>query len=208
MTTGYTYIIEDGCTFGQFVWRCARAFGPLAHMRENTLEAVPDLEVKADVNFYDEQIAHVEKALANLEGMSDEELRSAAQADHDQAHTHLLACIAKEDKLRERYAQMREQVEAWSVPTERHERLKSFMLEQIDMCIPDADSFYKRELQRLKVEPWGAWAHRNKVSLLKSLKRYRESRAEAIDAAAKATAWLKALNESVPFEAVLEVSDD
>ena len=41
----------------------------------------------------------------------------------------------KESFMNEKYAKVRKEVEEWIPPTEEHQGLKKFALEQIDMCI-------------------------------------------------------------------------
>jgi hypothetical protein len=55
MPTGYTCIIEDkpDVTFAEYVWRCARAFGALLSMREDSLDApIPDELKSEDTDYY------------------------------------------------------------------------------------------------------------------------------------------------------------
>lgn len=49
-------------------------------------------------------------------------------------------CAEKYSDLRNKYLKVRHEAEAWIPPTPEHDGLKKFALEQIDMCIPSAES--------------------------------------------------------------------
>lgn len=67
MTTGYTSIIEDGCSFAEYVWRCARAMGANIRMRDDSLDT-PVREYEVDPH-HQEQAEAAAKLVAELESM-------------------------------------------------------------------------------------------------------------------------------------------
>jgi hypothetical protein len=133
--TGYTAIIEDdpNVTFQQFAIGCARAFGALAHMRDEP-QSKP-IEDRVATNYHVTELAKANQRLAELQAMTPEQKDAAFVAENERRDKEWVQYAAQEKDKLARYLKMRAQVVAWLPPTPEHDGLKKFMLEQIDTCV-------------------------------------------------------------------------
>lgn len=139
MPTGYTEIVErkPDLTFQEFALRCARAFGALITLREDSLDApVPEKFTPSD--YYEEQITEAKAALAKAEALTDDDADRAAIAQHESETRRVREYLIAEETKSALYARMLAMVKAWSPPTEDHEGLKRFMIEQIEISKPSS----------------------------------------------------------------------
>ena len=65
MPTGYTAYVQEGATFEEFVWRCARNFGALVTMRDEPTD-VPVPDAFTPSKYHLEQIAVLEQEIIRL----------------------------------------------------------------------------------------------------------------------------------------------
>lgn len=136
MPTGYTAGIEDGrITNGKdFLRLCTRAFGVAIELKEEPL-SVPT-PTKFEPNTYYKKRLEEEKAnLEKYKRMSFEDAKAEMMRAYVDRVNMYKTMVEKNIKNNERYAKVRAEVEAWIPPTEAHYNLKSFALEQIDMCV-------------------------------------------------------------------------
>ena len=136
MPTGYTAHIEDGeiTTGKEFLRLCTRAFGiaidvkdePLSTPTPNSFEPSP---------FYKESYDRALKKLEEVNKMTFDEAKIQMRADYEKRISDYKAYAERETAMNEKYAKVRKEVEEWIPPTEEHEGLKKFALEQIDMCV-------------------------------------------------------------------------
>ena len=195
MPTGYTSIIEDGdgCSFEQYVWRCARAFGALIDMRDDSLDKrVPAAPLEPDTKRYDADIRAGESKLRELRGMTIEQGDAMAAAEYDQLCAYHGRDTTEKDARDARYKAVRDRVFAWQPPGADHDRLKSFMLEQIDMCYPA----YRSEPPRKR--DGAEWLRASIESAERRLGQDREYRDNEIKRTAERNAWVATLRGSVP----------
>ena len=192
MSTGYTRIIEDNpnTTFRDYALRCARAFGACAHQRDQSLEAEPrPPEVVGD----DAVVEHQAK-IDEWESMSDDDLRARFQSEISRITKENEKAAREHAKKQHRYARVRAEVVAWKPPTKDHERLKTFMLEQIDSCYqPD-------EKPRLAPLPESAEVYRkSQVSMRRRLLDYaKKDRERSVKNAEASKVWIDELVRSLP----------
>ncbi len=133
MPTGYTEKLYDGHnqTFSEFVLRCARAFGALISMRDDSLEkTIPDEFVP--YKWYQEQRVQAEERLNRARNWTSEEAELAAA----QYHAQNVAGIKKSNAVNyarwERYHSMLTEVKRWTPPSPEYVELKEFMIKQLD----------------------------------------------------------------------------
>lgn len=79
MPTGYTYLIEKGCTFKEFVLGCSRAFGALISMRDSASDAEIPYEFKPS-DYHLRELGEAKAKLKALPLMSTEEIDTARKA--------------------------------------------------------------------------------------------------------------------------------
>jgi hypothetical protein len=132
MSTSYTSIIENGATFQQYALRCARAFGILLHMKDESIDAeIPD-EIKLSTVAY-----HENELKENIEEKN--KLLSITESDKIDnvlKHNNDMLCKYRKQKKRisdlmKKYNDMLNQCKKYEPPTKDHIEFKNFMISQI-----------------------------------------------------------------------------
>jgi hypothetical protein len=93
-----------------------------------------------------------------------------------------------------RYEKVRAEVVAWASPTQAHDELRKFMLEQIDLCYQtDEEPFRSTPLATPDEYVANMLAHAARDVVYHS-----EEHAKELARCADANAWLEALDRSLP----------
>lgn len=196
MPTGYTSIIEesDGCTFEEYVWRCARAFGALIEMRDEALNA-PVPEVFEVDSYYKRSLEQDQARLTELQAMTEEQAEIAAASEYRAS----LDEWEKSEKRRlaalKRYDDIVTKVKAWEPPSVGHEGLKAFMLQQIEIS---TEGMRERSWKEPQPRTGKAWLREQRVAAAQSVKRSAESLAQATERVNNRNRWVEDLRASVP----------
>lgn len=195
--TGYTAAIEDhdGCTFEEYVWSCARAFGALVHMRDDSHDAA--IVPRKVEDYYPKRIEALRTELAELEACSNEDIEARQSAAIATAEAAAIVAKREREVSRERYQQMRSRVADWEPPTPEHVELKKFMLQQIDLCLPDfeeRDRPYERVPARMSPSAYRAQCIANVTS---SLAYAEKNLGEERERVGKSNKWVADLEQSV-----------
>ena len=139
MPTGYTAPIADntpGFTFKKYLLTCARAFGALIDMRDDSLYAeIPDSIEPS--KYHIENIERIDSEIELWRKLSPCEIKGKYEDYYKSQMDYYNKYLIESKELKERYAGMRKQAEAWVPPTSEHEGLKKFMIEQIDISVRD-----------------------------------------------------------------------
>jgi hypothetical protein len=197
MPTGYTAIIEDraDCTFEDYVWRCARAFGAFVLMRDEALDApIPKAFEPSD--YHVKELAKATRRLAGLRAMPIEQADALAKEEYAQAvREH--AKDSEQQKLKlARYDAILAKVKAWDPPTPQHQELKKFMEQQIDVSTEFDRQYVRPEPELLT----GAqWLEKEIKSAQWSFDYHTKEDAEERERTAGRNGWVKALAASVPI---------
>jgi hypothetical protein len=193
MPTGYTYKIEEGCTFPEFIWGCARAFGALISMRDSPAdEPVPEKLEPAP--YYLDAVNEARGELARLDFMTDDEVRRRICEEREEAEADNRRYREDHAAKKAKYLAMRRDVDAWVPPTADHVGLKRFMLDQIEISMP-CDPCYQRELPI--AEP-AEWIGKRRTELLKNLIRSMEEWKKEVERTDSRNEWLQQLRQSIP----------
>ena len=136
MPTGYTSYINDGeITSGkEFLKLCTRAFGIAIDLKEESLDVPTPNHFEPDPYYekrYKESLASREKAY----NMTLEEAKEYMISKFKNNKISSKRCFKEYKDEDEKYLKVREEVEKWIPPTPKHENLKKFCLEQIDMSL-------------------------------------------------------------------------
>lgn len=136
MPTGYTAYIEDGeiTTGKEFLRLCTRAFGIAIDVKDEPL-STPTPSSFEPSPFYKESYDRASKKLEEVNKMTFDEAKIQMRADYKKRISDYKHYAERETAMNEKYAKVRKEVEEWIPPTEEHEGLKKFALEQIDMCV-------------------------------------------------------------------------
>ncbi len=188
MPTGYTYPVLEGATFEQFVWECARAF--LFECRESdaTIATETPCDDKYERSRVDEALTEVQA----LAAMTDAQLREHLQKQRDEALVRHRLYVEATRLTNRAFDEMIERVVAWKPPTPKHEDLKAFMLDQLQ--ISKSNDTWAPTSDPVTDEDAAKWRARVDVDLYNAEEELRRKRKRHADR----NAWVAALNESVP----------
>ncbi len=193
MPTGYTAKIKDGVSFREYALSCARAFGALITMRDDSPDApIPD-EFKPSDHYAKEQ-ARAQTELDGLLGMNLAGALVEARAEFD-------AEIRRREKhrqdnadLRAKYEAMRVQAQAWKPPTPDHEGLHAFMLSQIIKSIQF--DCYEIEGSPALLSP-EAWLTDKIAEARRRVAMYAEEQTKENERCRSRSEWVRALKASL-----------
>lgn len=136
MPTGITAPIYEGkdITRKEYILRCARSFGPLAHMRDLPMNAPIEPQI-VDFEYYNDNINRTLNQYAYYLSLSDEEIEKTINEEYEEAVTQHEERLAKYEVIRQRYEAMLDQVRKWNPPSKDHTDLKEFAINQIESCM-------------------------------------------------------------------------
>jgi hypothetical protein len=181
-------------TFADFAMECARAFGALATMRDDPTEAeVPDVFEPSP--YYEENVTKAEARLRELEGWTLDQWRefeTSRVAEETELHRKH---SVEEGERRVRYEAMLAQAQAWVPPTDEHDGLREFMVDQIKSSIEFdcGDGSYPDPFER----PVGVVRDTEIMHAKATLLRARGSRDDEIERCRTRTEWVRALRVSL-----------
>lgn len=138
MPTGYTYKIEEGCSFKEYLTACAKAFGGFFHQRDDRTDAPLRLESedKEETARYNKKIAKAREEYALIGKLTQEELAKECQKWNAGALKSWQDRVFDYSTKMAKYQTMLAKVMAWEPPTPEHEGIKKFMIEQIQISLP------------------------------------------------------------------------
>lgn len=196
MPTGYTaQLMEKGQTFEEFVMLCARAMGACVMMRDDDM-STPIPQKFEPSPWYQERLEAEKTVLRGLLLMTPEEQMAFGERKKVEAIESHSKWLERERAQNKRLVEMHHKVSDWQPPTEDHQGLKRFMLEQlttslndtryIEMALVTAQNQEPAEYYRLAVE-----ASRRMVA------QYEKHGQEEIDRVKCRNDWLEKLRESL-----------
>lgn len=197
MPTGYTAIIEDreDCTFEDYVWRCARAFGAFVMMRDEPLDAPVPAQFEAD-DYHAKGIAKAKKRLDDLKAIDAGQAAALAKEEHAAALRSNAASAAKQKAKLARYDAILAKVNAWEPPTSAHVELKKFMVQQIGVSTEFERGYVAPAPELLSGE---AWLAKENAKAARDIAYHTEHDAKERARTAERNAWVTALAASVPI---------
>lgn len=192
MPTGYTAIIEDGCTFEQFVWRCARGMGACVMMRDDPMDTpVPD-EFQPST-YHREEIERLQNKLERLEWMTIPQVKAEIQAERESVIAANARYATEHKEKSARYETILEKVRAWNPPSSDHVGLKELMMEQIEISLPG--ELYQQPPPCSDPQEWLS----AKLSKARNdLAYHREHHSKELARTKERNEWVKGLRQSVP----------
>lgn len=134
MPTGYTASVMDGkvTEFKQFAMQCARAFGALVTMRDDSMEA-PVPEAFTPSQYSADRLAEAKAHMASLQSMTPEQVQDACDKDFADRTASRVKYKAEQAEQNARLDAMLAQVSKWTPPSGNHVEMKKFMREQLEM---------------------------------------------------------------------------
>ena len=199
MPTGYTASIEDGkITSGKdFLMLCARAFGACIEMRDDSLTA-PIPSKFTPSTYYKTRVEEAEENLNKLLSLTIADAQDQIDKEYQSNQRRCAKAIEKQEKIWQKYKDIREDVQRWKPPTPMHEELKKFALKQIDISC-DGDGMiacWEEEMRIPKASP-EEWLCARIKSEREDLKRCKEMWQEELEKTDEKNMWLSRLRESL-----------
>jgi len=191
MPTGYTYKIEEGCTFNEFIMKCARAFGALIHMRDSSQGAeIPDVIEPND--YHAKALTKAKARLSEVSAMSVTEIDAARKAEFATSLKSSRESNEQRAMNIERYNHILAQVQDWEPPTSDHQDLKRFMIEQIEISVPK-----QYECDAPLILSAEAWLEDARESANRDIKYHTEKNEKEIERCKEKTQWVNDLRASL-----------
>ena len=157
MPTGYTAGIIDGeiTTFEQFATQCTRAFGATIHMRDNPMDS--PYEPRTPSEYYTNSLQSQREELERMESLTDEDIVQEFEVSRRDSLEYHEKGLEKDKANLEKLNSILSSAKAWVPPTEDHEGLRDFMIEQIESTIKvDGDpSYHVNKIVQIKQEMEG-----------------------------------------------------
>lgn len=155
MPTGYTAEVQKGISFEKYALSCARAFGALITMRDEPSDK--EIPEKLEPNDY-----HLKKKVAAednlliLNSLSAESVELKALNDFNSAELYRTKKLKEEAVIESRYNEMLAKANAWVSPSKDHDKLKEFMVSQLEESIrfDCGSSYYEKATVKLTGEQW------------------------------------------------------
>lgn len=194
--TGYVdHMITKRQSFGDFALSCARAFGALITMRDESMDApVPEKFVPSD--YHSTQLAADKAELARLNAMSPREQRRFGEAKRIDSIAQYHDAFQRAKQGNEPIMQMLDEVSAWIPPTPEHVELKDFMEKQLTTSLNDETYWLdciRREEAKLPSEFFNEAIQRAEQSVTY----HSREQEKEIERANSRTEWLQQLRDSL-----------
>jgi hypothetical protein len=196
MATGYTDGVQSGkvTEFSDYAMRCARAFGALVTMRDDSMDAPIPTELPVS-DWSLTRLAAARAELAEVEAMSVEAAAERAVAEHAKSVEYRRESVQRADRDRERYEAMLAKVREWTPPSSDHVEMKSFMEQQLTLSIDwDCDRSIVEEQVCLSGEDWRS---QRIESLKRDIEYYVRHHAEEVERTENRNRWVRLLRESL-----------
>jgi hypothetical protein len=143
MPTGYTAGIIDGkiTTFEQFATQCSRAFGATIHMRDNPLDS--PYEPRTPSEYYVNSLQSQREKLEEMKTMTDEAIVQDFENLLNDSLKYHERELEKTKVNLGRLNSIMESAKSWVPPTEDHEGVRDYMIDQLEITIKaDGDPSY------------------------------------------------------------------
>lgn len=199
MPTGYTAFIEDGTitTAKDFIMLCARAFGVCINMRDEPLSKPIPEEFKLDT-YHVKEIEKAKTKLEQIEAMTNEEIQKQCDEEYNKRIAERIGIKEYRKRMREKYEKVLNGIKKWNPPTQDHEGLKKFAIEQIEMCLPDYNgNTYFDGIENVEKETVDGWRKRNIESCNDDIKYHKNKWNIEITKWKERNKWLRDLRESI-----------
>lgn len=187
MSFGYDVLDGKITDFRTFILSEARCIDYLSG------EAAPIALVVAPDDYYAVKIKETERALAELRAMTEDECFAEAEAEYHQWMDEYRAYLTKKEVQTKRIDEMLAKVQAWIPPTPQHERLKSWMIEDLKGARP-SDRFTFPLPTPKDAE---TWRKEREKFLLEDLAYYTRENEKVIQNARERNAWVAQLFKSL-----------
>jgi hypothetical protein len=193
MPTGYTAVLDEKeeVSLKEFVYICSHAF-----IYDSSGIDLPKESEYSD--HYTQKIKEILDELERIDHLSNSEAKDEEIKEREKREEEIKKYISDKKYLRRKYESMLHKVNAWIPPSNEHNGLKKFMMEQLNKSIEfDCDYSHYKPLQIISGKDW---LIKKRTDLQKSLKYYSESSMRESEVITQRNNWIRRLRES--FEGV------
>lgn len=199
MSNRYTAAVSDkSYSFERFVWHCAKAFGPLGHMRDD--DGDEPIRLPTSSSYYPERLVEAEATLERLQKMTLAQAEIEAEREHANIIKDAQEGIARRKADHQKFVTMLAKIDVWIPPTEGHQKLKAFMIDQLTREVRDSaePNYYDRWLgtEKSTAKKWLPEAIQSAIDDVKRINKHIEDDRKNIQFS---TEWIMQLQHSVPF---------
>ena len=155
MPTGYTAEVQKGISFDKYALNCARAFGALVTMRdEPSNKEIPEKLEPSDYHLKAKEKA--ENKLASLNGLTSEDVSKKALDKFKADELYRADKLKEEAVIEARYNEMLTKAKSWVSPSKDHDKLKEFMVSQLEESIKFdcGSSYYEKPTVKTTGDRW------------------------------------------------------
>lgn len=200
MPSAYTESIKDRIAFNEFAMLCARAMGACIMMRDEPLSTpIPERFEPSDYHL--NKSAALREVIARVEAMSTEEAEAAASENYRLESEANANAAQRADDVLAKYELMLQQVKAWTPPTEDHQGLREFMIEQIESSMRfDCDRTYYDRHQPVK-QTGEQWKQQVLDKAMMDLRYHLAEHEKEIERTEARNKWIAELRQSLKVEA-------
>ena len=194
MPTGYTANVPDGITFEEFVWQCARAMGAMVTMRDAPAGApIPERFEPSD--YCARRMREAIEELGRLQNLTEQQVQTECEAEHRREEARRSERLAKNEAELAAYRKMLDQVKAWAPPTDEHEQLKEFMVDQLRKSI-DFDDIRNHCQPQPMLDP-AEWLAKRVAIAERDITHHTEQHKEEVARTEARNRWIAALRASL-----------
>jgi len=196
MPTAYTQtLMEKEQPFQDFALQCARNFGALISMRDESWDApIPDSFGPGDYNT--KALAKAKKELARLVAMTLPQQKKEGEVLRQMQITKMQEWLGKDTRANARIDAMRSKVWEWQPPSPDHVGLKDFMLDQLMISRENTDYIHEEIRKAEDKTPMGYYADAIDRAR-RDVEYHTAANAKEIDRRAQQTAWVQKLKQSL-----------
>jgi len=195
MPSGYTDYINKGVSFDDFVLICARAFGALINMKEDSFDKPIPKRLEPS-SYHKDELEKEEVRLESLLKMSNEQGAIEAKAEWKEAMAYYEERLIENKKQKEGYESMLAKVRDWTPPTEDHRGLKQFMIEQITQSI-SFDCSYEPDKPSSEPSSGAEWLKLKIKNAKEDIKYHSENYTEEVARIEERNKWIEDLRGSL-----------
>lgn len=195
MPTGYTAKVEDGSIteLKDYILTCARAFGALVHMRDDSLDKQMERCEPSDYHIKNLKIANDE--LEEFYKISDEDMEIEITKKYENELKGNKDYYEEGETQNARYDSMLKKVNNWIPPTKEHEALKEFAIQQISISKSDYHKSYKDKLpERLTLSEY---KNMKEKQLKDNIDYHKKGYQKEVEKCKNANKWIDSLVESL-----------
>lgn len=155
MPTGYTAAVQKGISFDEYALNCARAFGALVTMRDEPSDkAIPEKLEPSDYHL--KAKVELESKLKDFSVIGNIEASKRALKEFDAAELYRANKLKEEGVIEGRYNEMLSKAKEWVSPSKDHDKLKEFMISQLEESIKFdcGSSYYEKPTAKITGDQW------------------------------------------------------